>query len=119
MINNIIKNKSLFNVIMIYLCQTCGWRINERCHTKEDIDDKTQFRNDIRDEDIGKHLLYKHKAFCSIKCINKAKEYPRILNRIVVPSDWNEQGWNNKDRPNGIETWKTERKINRIRPKIK
>tara|TARA_B000000557_G_scaffold233217_1_gene207611 strand:+ start:99 stop:413 length:315 start_codon:yes stop_codon:yes gene_type:complete len=104
---------------MIYLCQTCGWRINERCHTKEDIDDKTQFRDDICDEDIGKHLLYKHKAFCSIECINKAKKYPRILNRIVVPSDWNEQGWNNKDRPNGIETWKTERKINRIRPKIK
>jgi len=100
---------------MIYLCQTCGWRINERCYTKYDIDDETQFRDDINDEDIGKYLLYNHKPFCSVECINKAKEYPKILNREVVPSDWNESGWINKNRPNGIETWKTERKINRKR----
>ena len=38
---------------MIYLCQTCGWRINERCYTKCEIDDETQFRDDINDKDIG------------------------------------------------------------------
>ena len=43
------------------------------------------------------------------------KKYPQILNREIVPYDWNEKGYVNKDRPNDIETWKTERKINRIR----
>ena len=101
---------------MIFLCQTCGMRINERCY--QDDDDELQF-TDISDKDIGKHLLYNHKPFCSVRCINKAKDNPNILNREVIPYDWNEQGYNNKNRPNCIENWKTERKINRIRKKRK
>ena len=103
---------------MIYLCQTCCMRINERCHMKEHINDISEFKN-ISQENIGKYLLYNHKLFCSTECINQAKEYPQILNREIIPYDWNEQGYFNKDRPNAIETWKTERKINRIRKKRK
>ena len=86
---------------MIYLCQNCGWRINERKYVKDE-------------KDIGKHLLYNHKPFCSERCINEAKKNPRILERQVIPSDWNEQGWG---YPDDIKTWKTERKVNRIREK--
>jgi len=95
---------------MILLCQTCGWRINERYNIYK-------IENNENNEDIGKYLLYNHKPFCSIECINKAKQYPKILNREVIPSDWEEQGYINKNRPNDIENWKTERKINRIRKK--
>ena len=88
---------------MIYLCQNCGWRINQR------------YDNDIAEGIVGKHLLYNHKAFCSEYCIEKAKGNPHILNRNVIPSDWNEQGRG----LNGIYgNWKTDRKINRQpRPK--
>lgn len=88
---------------MIYLCQTCCMRINERCHMKEHINDISEFKN-ISQENIGKYLLYNHKPFCSTECINQAKEYPQILNREIIPYDWNEQGYFNKDRPNAIET---------------
>lgn len=84
---------------MIYLCQNCGWRINER------------YNINIAQEIIGKHLLYNHKAFCSEDCIEKAKENPHILNRYIIPTDWNEQGWT----VNGVySNWKIERKLNRI-----
>lgn len=78
---------------MIYLCQSCGWRINERNHTTH--------------ENIGKHLLYNHMAFCSNNCIEHAKSNPQILGRTVKPSDWNEEGWTE----NGVwSNWKTNRK---------
>ena len=84
---------------MIYLCQSCGWRINER------------YNSDMPPENVGKHLIYQHKAFCSEDCIETAKSNPGILTRTVVPSDWNEQ-------LNGAHSnWKIERKINRQRNK--
>lgn len=86
---------------MIYLCQNCGWRINDRQQNKD------------TSENIGKHLLYKGKPFCSEHCIECAKAKPNILDRQVRPSDWDEAGWTDKNRPNGIANWKTERKIKR------
>lgn len=83
---------------IIHLCQTCGWRINQR------------YNRTIAQEDVGKHLLYNHMAFCSEYCIEKAKEDPRILNLYIMPTDWNEQGWTE----NGVySNWKIERKLNR------
>jgi hypothetical protein len=90
------------NTIMIYLCQTCGRRINERYNNST-----------IPSEQIGKHLLYKHMAFCSENCIDIAKQYPhKILHRPVIPYDWNEQGWHE----GGVySNWKIERKLKRKR----
>lgn len=84
---------------MIYLCTGCGWRINQRYPNTEG--------NHLLEEDIGKHLLYKHRAFCSKGCIELAKRYPILLEREVIPSDWEENGI--------IREWKKDRKINRIR----
>lgn len=90
---------------MIYLCQSCGWRINERIKNKD------------TPENIGKHLLYKGRAFCSKNCIEFAKENPKILDVQVIPSNLDEAGWTDKNRPNGIANWKTERKINKANKK--
>jgi hypothetical protein len=81
---------------MILLCQNCGWRINQRHNNLE------------TPENIGKYLLYKNKPFCSEYCIEHAKQKPYILTIPIQPTDWNEQGY---------ETWKTLRKIGRIRNK--
>jgi len=89
---------------MILLCQNCGWRINERRDCKNNP------------EQIGKYLLYNHKPFCSELCIENTKAKPYDITRPIIPSDWNELGDSNPSRPNGIENWKTERKINRSRP---
>lgn len=84
---------------MIYLCQNCGWRINQRYNNRT-----------IKPENIGKHLLYNHMAFCSEDCIEMAKNDPKVLNRQIEPSDWDEQGWTQ----NGVySNWKIERKLNR------
>lgn len=88
---------------MIYLCQNCGWRINQR------------YERTIAPENVGKHLLYNHMAFCSEYCIESAKANPFVIKRQVRPSDWDEQGWTQ----NGVySNWKIERKLNRpTRPK--
>jgi hypothetical protein len=86
---------------MIYLCQACGWRINQRINTTP--------------ERVGTHLLYKHMAFCSEYCIALAKANPRILSRTVVPSDWDEQGYIEE----GVfSNWKTDRKRNKQKAKV-
>lgn len=83
---------------MLYLCQNCGWRINQRLGNNDE-------------KNIGKYFLYNHQTFCSEWCIEQAKGNPTKLNRDVKPSDWNEQGWVNFECPNSIENWKTKRKI--------
>ncbi len=100
---------------MIYLCQTCGYRINQRtCDGSTWRPDSPLRRNtQIKAEDVGKHLLYNHKPFCSVECIDVAKKIPYIMKREVIPSNDFEKGSFHPDRPNGIETWKTERKIKR------
>lgn len=70
---------------MIYLCQNCGWRINTRLCIKQRISNEPK--------EIGSHLLYCHKPFCSDWCIEEAKKHPYILERTVKPSDWNEPEW--------------------------
>ena len=92
---------------MIFLCQNCGWRINQRKDTRNNP------------EKIGKYLLYEHKPFCSNLCINMTKAKPYTLTQPIEPSDWEESGYINLNRPNGIENWKTERKIGRVRPNRK
>lgn len=67
---------------MIYLCQTCGWRINERIKIKH-----------TPGVEIGQHFLYAHKPFCSQWCIDEAKKHPYILERTRKPSDWDEPQW--------------------------
>ena len=105
---------------MIFLCQTCGYRINQRtCDGSTWRPDETLGRTGVRDEDVGKHLLYNHKPFCSNECIEEAKNNPYILKREVIPSNALERPDFNPDRPNGLENWKTERKIGRIRNKVK
>ena len=86
---------------MIYLCQTCGWRIKQRYNNPA-----------IRTEDIGRHLLYCNRAFCSEECICVAKLNPKILERDVDPSDWDEC-LDSRNSFNGKSTWKIERKKNR------
>ena len=99
---------------MIYLCQACGHRINQRTSYRSSWrPDEPLEKTGIPDEEIGVHLIYKHKAFCSEYCIELAKSKPCILEREVIPYDFFERGDHNPDRPNGIETWKTERKIRR------
>jgi hypothetical protein len=78
---------------MILLCQACGWRINQR---------NTNIEQPL--DEIGKHLIYNNKPFCSERCIEKAKTIPHILSIIKKPTDWDEPAW------------KIERKIDRIRP---
>ena len=80
---------------MILLCTGCGWRINQR------------YLRDINPEDVGKYMIYKHKPFCSEGCIELAKRYPNILDRVLIPSDWEENGV--------IREWKKDRKVNRKR----
>ena len=79
---------------MIYYCQYCGWRINQRT------------QNIITPENIGKHLLYNGKAFCSEDCINIAKKRPYImsLNKpYFEPYKWTEE----------LSNWKNLRKLRR------
>jgi hypothetical protein len=92
---------------MIYLCQNCGWRINQRLSNKN------------TPENIGKHFLYNHQPFCSEMCIEEAKLNPYRLIRNVKPSDWDEQGWTNHECPNSIENWKMKRKTNKRKIKNK
>ena len=105
---------------MIFLCQTCGYRINQRtCDGPSWRPDEPLGRTGVRDEDVGKHLLYNHKPYCSKECIEVAKKNPYILQREVRPANALERPDFNPDRPNGLENWKTERKIGRIRNKVK
>jgi hypothetical protein len=102
---------------MIILCQTCGNRINQRTSDQSIYkSNEILSRTGIADSDVGKHLLYNGKPFCSDDCIEKAKSKPTILVKEVRPSNAFERGFPNPNRPNGIETWKTERKIGRVRP---
>jgi len=90
---------------MIYLCQTCGYRINQRTGDASIYAPKETFKIDIEPEKVGKHLLYKHKPFCSEECIHLAIQKPYILSREVVPANILERG------PN---SWKITRKLNKI-----
>lgn len=97
---------------MIYLCQTCGYRINQRTCDGSTWNPKEPLaRNNINDADVGKHLLYNHKPFCSKECIEEAKNNPTILLRDVTPANYLERYKYNPERPNGLENWKTERKF--------
>lgn len=81
---------------MIYQCQYCGWRINERKYCKENT------------EEIGKCLLYNNRTFCSERCIELVKNKPYVLSNdkpFLNPYDWSKETAN----------WKTERKIGRKR----
>lgn len=101
---------------MIFLCQTCGYRINQRTADGSTWrPDEPLKRTGVRDKDVGKHLLYNHKPFCSKECIGVAKKNPYILQREVVPSNELERPSYNPNRPNNLNNWKTERKIGRIR----
>ena len=90
---------------MIYLCQTCGYRINQRTQDRSwwQPDEPLQ-KTGIPDEDVGKHLIYNHMPFCSEDCIEMAKTKPHILQRLVTPANLFERGQ---------DTWKTQRKIRR------
>ena len=99
---------------MIYLCQTCGHRINQRtCDGSVYQPNEPLRKRDIKAEDVGKHLLYNHKPFCSEKCIEEAKKNHTILLKDVTPANELERCKYNPDRPNGLANWKTERKIRR------
>jgi len=88
---------------MIYLCQTCGWSINSRYRNKN-----------LKPEEIGKHLLYNNKPFCSNDCIEIAKTKPYILLRQVQPADWDDENY----KLNGMITnWRIQRKLNRVKRK--
>lgn len=100
---------------MIYLCQCCGTRINQRTADRSIYAPNESHKTDVSPENVGKHLLYKHRAFCQQSCIEEAKKHPHILNREVTPSNWFERNEHNPERPNNIQTWKTERKINRTK----
>ena len=81
---------------MIYQCQYCGGRINERKDNKE------------TPEEIGKCLLYNNKAFCSNWCIEQTKSKPYVLSLdkpFFNPYNWTQE----------MSNWKTERKIGRKR----
>ncbi len=102
---------------MIYLCQNCGMRINQRTEDQSIYKaNEPLYRTGVADEDVGKHLLYGGKPFCGDFCIDMAKAKPDILKKEVRPWNHFERGDPNPNRPNGIETWKTERKIGRVRP---
>lgn len=83
---------------MIYRCWCCGWRINQRTSNS----DGEIFHTDVRDEDIGKHLMYDHVPFCSVYCID---DYRRMKKKpmIAPKADWDE------------DRWKVNRKINRCK----
>lgn len=90
---------------MIYLCQNCGHRINQRTA------DGSTWKPDeplekicIEPCNVGKYLLYNHKPFCSSECIEITKKNPNIINRDVIPANILERG------PN---SWKILRKINK------
>lgn len=105
---------------MIFLCQNCGHRINQRTGDRSIWNpDEPSYKIEIDESEIGKYLLYNHKPFCSEECIEYAKSKPYIMKKDVKPYNDYESGFYNPDRPNGIETWKTERKIRRIRNKEK
>ncbi len=81
---------------MIYQCQYCGYRINERKSNQE------------TPEEIGKCVLYNNKPFCGDWCIEKARNKPYVFSLdkpLFDPYDWTEE----------MTTWKTERKIGRKR----
>lgn len=79
---------------MIYNCWNCGWRINQRGR--------------VKDEDIGKYVLFQHMCFCSSYCVNDfiQRRGKKIKSSI---SDWDENGYNRE--------WKKNRKVLRERPK--
>ena len=102
---------------MIFLCQTCGCRINQRTADQSSWrPDEPLERTGVADADVGKHFLYNGRPFCGEFCIEQAKSKPYILKREVRP--WNdfERCDSNPNRPNGLKNWKTERKIGRVRP---
>jgi hypothetical protein len=75
---------------MIYTCSFCGWRINQRYG-----------RPNIKPEDIGKYILYDHKAFCSTSCVEQFSFLKTKPKYNIKQSDWHE------------DEWKKERKLNR------
>jgi len=97
---------------MIYLCQCCGSRINQRTRDGSiwRSADEPLGRTSVEPSQVGKYLLYNHKPFCSDLCIEYAKKHPYIMNVDVIPANILER------EPNG---WKTLRKINRNRNKQK
>lgn len=102
---------------MIYLCQNCGHRINQRTADQSSWrPDEPLGRTGVADADVGKHLLYGGKPFCDDYCIEQAKARPFILTQEVRPYNDFERCDENPDRPNGLANWKTERKIGRVRP---
>ena len=81
---------------MIYQCQYCGRRINERKNNEE------------TPEKIGKCLLYNNKAFCSNWCIEQTKRYPYVLS--LDRPYFDHYAWSPE-----MSNWKRERKIGRKR----
>ena len=64
---------------MIYLCQNCGWRINQRS------------RNANTPENIGKHFLYNHqksvgKSLLLVISPNLINLYPELIPNIYIDS---------------------------------
>jgi hypothetical protein len=85
---------------MIYRCWGCGWRINER---QSNMD---------QPENIGKHILYEHKPFCSDFCIRTYQNFK--IKPITAPiSNWDEIETGQPGDINYNPNWKTLRKINR------
>lgn len=85
---------------MIYICRSCGWRINERYNN-----------SNIASDSIGRYKIYKHQPFCSDECIQQAKRVPYILTRMQYIADWNEMPKYDAKCPNNISNWKVQRKI--------
>ena len=83
---------------MIYLCNYCGWRINQREKNEKD------------NSRIGSiPFMYNHQAFCSEDCVNEGKKNykkHKVMNESPV-SDWNEIGW---EIQGNYSNWKIERK---------
>ena len=90
---------------MIYACYNCGWNINART-LKDKYGNVT---TDFTKTNVGEHMLYDHKAFCSEYCIEVFKMYPKP--RQPIQDFWENGEWGD---------WKKERKIGRVRkPKFK